>query len=396
VIKYLSAYIRIGLSVAAWLEIVGRYHVRDCVMGFCAWPVRPRLPAMVAACFLAGCATVARDDLSRLPATYRTVVPEPSVRDGRAQYRANFCYWLTTGPAPQSEEACDKWLWPPPDESSSVVDPRSTARTLDSRLRVVVVGGSFGDCYGHASAAFDGLVDTDLQSKLQYLSSPYVEGRSGSDRNARGISDFVKRMTLSPGDRLILVGYSKGVSDILEALADPEVAAKVAAVVSIAGSVNGSPLADRYASLYDRFLSGARFAKCLPGDGRVLDSLRTFDRLTWLSKPLPPSGIRYYSISTFATHERVARALRHFYRILSRIDARNDGQLLTQDQLMPGSTLLGYLNSDHWEVAIQIEDVLPFWAHRKLSWPRQTRDAVLGAALLTVQQDLKLSANERQ
>jgi len=41
----------------------------------------------------------------------------------------------------------------------------------------------------------------------------------------------------------VLVGYSKGVPDIFEFLADyPELVPRVDAVVSIAGAVNGSPI----------------------------------------------------------------------------------------------------------------------------------------------------------
>ena len=36
------------------------------------------------------------------------------------------------------------------------------------------------------------------------------------------------------------------------------------------------------------------------------------------------------------------------------IDGRNDSQVIFYDQLIPGSTLLGYLNADHWAVAVAI------------------------------------------
>ena len=36
------------------------------------------------------------------------------------------------------------------------------------------------------------------------------------------------------------------------------------------------------------------------------------------------------------------------------IDGRNDSQVIFYDQLIPGSTLLGYLNADHWAVAVPI------------------------------------------
>ena len=72
-----------------------------------------------------------------------------------------------------------------------------------------------------------------------------VDGLSSSTNNARQIRDAVVAMDLAPDERLVLVGYSKGTPDILEGLVTyPELAQRVAAVVSVAGAVNGSPLAD--------------------------------------------------------------------------------------------------------------------------------------------------------
>ena len=48
--------------------------------------------------------------------------------------------------------------------------------------------------------------------------------------------------------------------------------------------------------------------------------------------------------------------LRPFAAALARIDPRNDGQLLFRDQVIPGSTILGYANADHWAVAVPIEE----------------------------------------
>ena len=42
--------------------------------------------------------------------------------------------------------------------------------------------------------------------------------------------------------------------------------------------------------------------------------------------------------------------------MLKTIDPRNDGLLLFSDQVIPGAILLGYVNDDHWEVALPFED----------------------------------------
>ena len=56
--------------------------------------------------------------------------------------------------------------------------------------------------------------------------------------------------------RVVLVGYSKGAPDILEAIVNyPEIRPRVAAVVSAAGAVGGSPLAndaEQYQAVVER------------------------------------------------------------------------------------------------------------------------------------------------
>jgi hypothetical protein len=77
-----------------------------------------------------------------------------------------------------------------------------------------------------------------------------------------------------------------------------------------------------------------------------------------------PASINYYSIAAFTTHDRVARSLVVSWETLLKYEHRNDGQLLAHDALIPGSTLLGYLDADHWAVALDIEDESPLLAHR--------------------------------
>ncbi|BCZ85660.1 hypothetical protein PTKU64_93350 (plasmid) [Paraburkholderia terrae] len=73
-----------------------------------------------------------------------------------------------------------------------------------------------------------------------------VDALAGSAHNARQIRDALMIMPAPDGPpRIVLIGYSKGAPDILEALvAYPEIRSRVAAVVSAAGAVGGSPLAN--------------------------------------------------------------------------------------------------------------------------------------------------------
>ena len=74
------------------------------------------------------------------------------------------------------------------------------------------------------------------------------------------------------------------------------------------------------------------------------------------------------------------------WRRLLRYDPHTDGQLLARDALIPGSTLLGYLNADHWSAAIDVETVHPLIGSRPDETPFP-RDALLAAILLQLAED---------
>ena len=67
-----------------------------------------------------------------------------------------------------------------------------------------------------------------------------------------------------------------------------------------------------------------------------------------------PSSVPTYSVVTLPQPERISSILRGSTRKLSTIDGRNDSQVIFYDQVIPGSTLLGYVNADHWAIAVPI------------------------------------------
>jgi hypothetical protein len=342
------------------------------------------LPSLVVDCAV----TPSREAL-QLPAAALTVVGTPPVIDKRADFRAVFCAALVREDSHLREQKCDDYLWHLPDEKADIPPPRSED-VIDPRLRVLIVGGAFGDCYPPESTAF---ADTVQHLKSQGLDVGYVavEGLSTAYANSRLIAAAVAAVPRRADHPLILVGYSKGTADILEALVqDSDIASRVSAVVSIAGAVNGSPLASRYLGVEDSLFSRWLLRECR-GNGGVLTSLTTFDRLSWLADNSIPPKIHYYSIATFTTPPRLARILAYPQRQLSKVDPRNDGQLLAQDQLIPGSALLGYANADHWAIALRMEDRFPFLAHREAGRHPFPQQALLEAILLYLQRDLGLS-----
>jgi hypothetical protein len=93
-------------------------------------------------------------------------------------------------------------------------------------------------------------------------------------------------------------------------------------------------------------------------------------------------------LAAFTTGEHLSQGLHATWRILAEDDRRNDGQLLIADAVIPGAILLGYVNADHWDVAISIEQQMPHLSARRS--PRQfPRPVLLDAMLRYVTESLE-------
>jgi hypothetical protein len=216
-----------------------------------------------------------------------------------------------------------------------------------------------------------------------------ISGRSGSDTNARLIADALGQMPKVANERLIMFGYSKGSVDILHFLVNyPAHAARVSAVVSVAGAVNGSPLADMMAPLYAVFGAYFPLAGCSLGDHQVVADLRPQVRQQWLATHPLPTHVQYFSLAAFTESERVARTLFLPALLLARIDPHNDGQLLARDMIIPRSVLLGYARAGHWAIAISVEEDFPFLAARPQVQHPFPEDALFEALVLFVRESL--------
>ena len=217
-----------------------------------------------------------------------------------------------------------------------------------------------------------------------------VDGLSGTDNNARQIRDSI----LEDADQieprsLVLIGYSKGAPDILTALVNhPEILPYVAAVVSVAGAVGGSPLAYDATEGQLDLLRHAPDSDCSAGDGKGVASLRPAVRQNWLNENTLPPESPYYSLVTYPLPDRVSSILEVTHRKLSRIDPRNDSQVIFYDQVIPGSTLMGYVNADHWAAAVPIAEEHPFIGRHFVDRNDFPRTAVAEAIMRFVEEDL--------
>lgn len=311
-----------------------------------------------AALLLGGCATTPDGhDLLAVPVAFKTIEGAPHTQDGRARFRSIFCSMLRAdGIVPGDDASCDRWLWRLPDE------PRASQGTpafvlSPEELVIYLVTGAFSECVGEEARPYS-VGAAQLRGAGARVETIVVGGRSGTATNARQIADVISRAGVADGQTLIFIGYSKGSLDVLRFLVDfPALAAGVDAVVSVAGPIFGTPLADTAAPAYGALLDDLPYEKCPPGDGEVIRSLTPAATMQWLAANPLPAHVRYYSLAAFTTRDHVARALVPSWQLLKRADARNDGQVVAADAVIPGGTLLGYANADHWGIAQRIESV---------------------------------------
>lgn len=324
-----------------------------------------------------------------------TVAPYPGeslplASDGRARYRQIFCE-MAVPPAESKARAvpCDDLLWRLQDERAPATDSPSLP-ALAKRLQIFVVSGAFSDCREPATVPFEDAI-ARLSAQGVRIRPVMVSGRSSAARNARQIADAIASTAIANDERMVLVGYSKGAVDALQFLVDfPEQAGQVAAVLSVAGAIQGSPLAEQGDWWYRTFLERSFAGTCDPGDGQVLRSLLPSVRKAWLTDhPLPPH-VAYYSLAAFTTREHIGQGLKPTWQALARHDRRNDGQLLAGDAIIPGSTVLGFVNADHWDLAISLKQQLPQFSARK-SERHLPRTELLEAALLYISEQLTLT-----
>lgn len=311
--------------------------------------------------------------------------------DGRGRFREILCAVMQERDVPGS---CSEALVYTEDEPPARGMPIDLSPSR-AALTVLYVPGLWADCLG--AGALTVAQNRDYLARFGYDFAPLgVSGVASSRWNARRIRDALRRMPELGGTRrAVIVAYSKGVVDTLEALvAYPELRHRVTAVVSLAGAVGGSPLADPPLIELLHLSSLLPGNRCEGGDYGGLRSLRRGTRNAWLARHPLPQSVRYYSIVAAPEPGRVSSGLRLAYELLSGIEARNDGNLLVSDQTVPGGTLLAYVNADHFAVAIDLGRS-PYAVVRdaadRSDFPRA---ALLEAALRFVEEDLALGDGE--
>ncbi len=360
--------------------------------------VKPSLVAVIVAMIgLGGCASAPLAPYSvDTPPLVLTTAAQAGGQDKRGRFREIYCAVLQTRASEIPDyRPCDQALTrvgTEPPGAGQAVDLGTSKR----HLVAAIVPGIGYDCFAKWLEA-PGTAAKHVRTFGYDQVLIKVDALSGSTHNARQIRDAVMAMDLGAGPpRLVLLGYSKGAPDILEAVvAYPEIRSRLAAVVSVAGAVGGSPLAnesEQYQADLLRYFPGAT---CDSGDGGAVAALRPNVRKTWLAQHPLPNDIPYYSLVTFPQPERISSSLKKSYNKLSQIDGRNDSQMLFYDQLIPGGTLVGYVNADHWALAVPVARSHSVVGTLFVTQNAYPREALLEALLRFVEEDLATGVQQK-
>lgn len=283
--------------------------------------------------------------------------------DGRSLFREFFCAINETrGPSLPDHRPCDDALRSlPPEEPPSAVPemPHPSARPLT----VVVVPGFGHECFTNFIGG-DGQLEKFIQSLGHVVRVPEVRGLANSEANAEIIRDSIMNdPEIRDAERLVMVGYSKGANDILASLTRySEIAARTDAVVSLAGAIAGSPLSLHAKDWTLGLVAALPGTDCEVPEDTALASLNPSTRHRWLADNTLPTSVAYFSIISYPDSERVSATLRSSFRALAKYDSRNDGQMISADQVIPGSEILAFVNADHWAIALPIARLHPMLA----------------------------------
>ena len=106
-----------------------------------------------------------------------------------------------------------------------------------------------------------------------------------------------------------------------------------------------------------------------------------------------PRELPYYSLVTFPRPDYISSVLASSYNKLARIDSRNDSQMIFYDQVIPGSTLVGYINADHWALAVPIARTHSTIGSMFVTRNAYPREALVETLLRFVEEDLSASSD---
>lgn len=260
-----------------------------------------------------------------------------------------FCSVLATNPDGGKWGKCGEYL-----ETAS--EKRVTLAPMSRDYRVVVVPGIFSSCASDAPAFDKGRAS--LKEKHGVDAALMNIANNSSEDNGKAIAKYLRAEFVKDKRKFILIGYSKGTPDIQTALAtEPDLKEMVAAFISVAGASGGSPVADAMPDRINGILGKLNGRGGCEGDlSDGFKSLSMETRRLFLAR-YPNPVVPTFSLPAVADKDKVSKAMLQSWSIMNGFSSRNDAQLAESDAIIPGSMVLGAARSDHFALALPLENL---------------------------------------
>jgi hypothetical protein len=144
---------------------------------------------------------------------------------------------------------------------------------LLNSYRVLVIPGVLSSCQANTQAFAEG--QAHLREKhgmtVEFLQMP----NATTTDNGRRIASYFRDQMAKDLRKYVVVAYSKGAPDVQEALANDSQAQSVAAaLVTVAGAVGGSPIAEIMPSIVGRYTATLKLGTCEGDAAQAFQSLR--------------------------------------------------------------------------------------------------------------------------
>ena len=285
-----------------------------------------------------------------------------TVTNHSKNYMETFCN-VYSSKYGDDQESCHSYFYPPFQPSDKSFDSVNKFDGLKNDLVVALVPGIFGECLIKEVAPFEiSAKKISKRMNVRFVTLDQISGRASSDRNAKKIHESLNEIEMNSTEKLIVIGYSKGVTDTLRYLQKyyfkEPVKNKISAFVSISGVVNGTAVADMVGESGGKIAAHLPLDDCPVDDSSGIRSLTLEHQLAWMRENsyVFKQDIPMYSLATAVDNENRSYVFESFGKKLEEIAGPNDGQVNVMNQILPYSKYLGVMRADHWAIILPFSD----------------------------------------
>ena len=309
------------------------------------------------------------------------LAPIQSASAANQKFADRFCSVLKQSNPDEGEWGeCERYI-DGPGRTDLQMDP------ISKNYRVLIVPGVLSSCDLAPPAYQEGQVYLRQKHGLtvELLSVP----NDSTEDNAKLIGEYLRLQMQNDSRKYIVLGYSKGAPDMMAALATEQgVVPAVAALVTVAGAVRGSPVADMMpGQLADKWLRQLPLGGCKGDIAQAFKSLKQEVRRAFL-RQYPDPLVPTYSIIAKSNESNTSKMMMQTWQMLTGFRSDQDGQLLMNDAIAPGATFLGAARGDHFAIALPFEKKTDSIMKMMVDHGHYPRTALIESLVRYVSEDL--------